>query len=349
MNLKKRFLPLILFLFAELCCVGEIFTTSKCFDLLCAPQYIEKNKEEPRFSSLFSDTVFVTSFSEVNSNTRASKLCNLYVELNGDKDDIDKCLRLIQSLDSLAKNIEWASAILSVRPQLEYVLEHLIQNGYSEYWNEKVYPDLKVHIDNYNLDKDYLESINSSLSSFAIPDSLDDTHSNIYILDIDNAFNLSDESFCCTPLILDPEIEKQLRLSFVNIYIHENLHGLRISPELMAKLNGLDEDSFFKENEDIAKKHNEGGNEAFVVAAELFISNQLGIRDDQNVYDEVLQYVDGSLVLAPIIYVNLPYRNQNESYNDFLIRLFDNGIIKAGDIERSYNSAMNLLRSRIDK
>ncbi len=50
------------------------------------------------------------------------------------------------------------------------------------------------------------------------------------------------------------------------------------------------------------------------------------MRDAQNVYDEFSQYVDGSLVLAPIIYVNLSNRNHNESYNDFLLRLFENGI-----------------------
>ncbi len=199
------------------------------------------------------------------------------------------------------------------------------------------------------MDKTLLKSINSSLKDFALPDSIPDTHSKIFILDIDNAFNLSDESFCCTPLILDPEIEKQLRLNFVNIYIHENLHSLNISPDLMGKLNELYNDSFYKEKEEAAKNHNEGGNEAFVVAAEVFISNKLGLRDNQSVYDEFLQYVDGSLVLAPIIYVNLPNRTKDESYNDFLLRLFAEGALKVGNIEQSHNNAMNLLRSRINK
>ncbi len=67
----------------------------------------------------------------------------------------------------------------------------------------------------------------------------------------------------------------------MNIYIHENLHNLYLSPELMAKLGELDSDAFYRSKESIAQKHGEGRNEAFVVAAEVYISNRLGIRDPQ--------------------------------------------------------------------
>ena len=135
----------------------------------------------------------------------------------------------------------------------------------------------------------------------------------------------------------------------MNIYIHENLHNLHVSPELMEKLSELDCDPFYRSKEDIAQKHGEGRNEAFVVAAELFISRKLGIRDNQNVYEELSQYVDGSLVLAPIIYVNLSDRIPDEAYNDFLIRLFDTGILRAGAIKDRYDKAMTAIQSEIDK
>lgn len=328
---------------------GDVFNTSKSFDLLCLPQYIDHIKDDSRFAELCSDSVFIANVYDVNSNCSASKLCNLYSELNGDKDDITKCLFTVQHLDSLAHDVKWAKAILSVQPQLSYVCHKLVEHGYSDYWDNTIYPKLKSHIDNYNLNKDLLNNINQSLTEFFLPESLSDTQSKIYILDIENAFNLSDESFCCTPLILNPEIEKQLRLNFMNIYIHENLHNLHISSELMEKLGELDSDSFYRSKEDIAQKHGEGRNEAFVVAAEVFISHKLGIRDSQNVFDEFSQYVDGSLVLAPIIYINLPNRNSNESYNDFLIRLFDNGILRAGAIKDNYDKAMSAIQSEIAK
>lgn len=348
-RIKKLFVLLLLFISPAFTAVGEIFNTSKCFDLLCAPQYIDQFREDASFSELCSDSVFISNITDVNSKCSASKLCNLYAELNGDKNDISQCLFTVQHLDSLARNIEWAGAILSVKPQLSYVLQRLVDNGYPEYWESKVYPNLKSHIDKYSVNQDLLNAIHTNLSDFFFPDTLADTHSNIYILNIQNAFNLSDESFCCTPLILDPEIEKQLRLNFLNIYIHENLHNLFLSPELMSKLDELYADAFYNRNETVAQAHGEGRNEAFVVAAEVYLSNRLGLRDNQNVYDEFLQYVDGSLVLAPIIYVNLSNRGSKESYNDFLLRLFAEGKLNVGEIENNYQSAMNSVKSRIEE
>lgn len=328
---------------------GEVFNTSKSFDFLCVPQYIDHIKDDIRFSELCCDSVFIAKIADVNSNCSASKLCNLYSEIHGDKDDITNCLFVIQHLDSLACDVEWAKSILSVQPQLSYIFHKLVEHGYSDYWDNTIYPKLQSHINSYNLNKDLYNNINLKLIEFFSPEAMSDTPSKIYILDIENAFNLSDESFCCTPLILNPEIEKQLRLNFMNIYIHENLHNLRISSELMERLSELDSDTFYRSKENIAQKHGEGRNEAFIVAAEVFISHKLGIRDHQNVFDEFSQYVEGSLVLAPIIYVNLPNRIPNESYNDFLIRLFENGILKVGNIKDNYNKAMSVIQSKITK
>ena len=350
MNLLYRLFTLIIFaLLPWNLSFGEVFNTSKSFDLLCSPQYFDHLKEDTRFAELCSDTVFISNLSDVNSKCSASKICNLYSELHGDKHNISSCLFTFEHLDSLARDIEWAKTILSVQPQLYYVLQKLVEHGYSEYWNNVVYPKLKSHIDEYDLNKDLLNNIHLSLSAFFSPEFLSDSQSKIYILDIENAFNLSDESFCCTPLILNPEIEKQLRLNFLNIYIHENLHDLYISPELMERLSALDSDPFYRSKEDIAEKHGEGRNEAFIVAAEVYLSHKLGIRDNQNVFDEFSQYVDGSLVLAPIIYVNLSNRMSDESYNDFLIRLFDTGVLKSGVIDDNYQSAMKIIQSQISK
>lgn len=92
----------------------------------------------------------------------------------------------------------------------------------------------------------------------------------------------------------------------------------------------------------------EGRNEAFVVAAEVFLSYKLGRRNDKDVFDEFKEYVGGSLVLAPIIYVHLEERLPTETYNEFILRLFDNGTIRVGGVEAAYTAAMNLLQARID-
>ncbi|MDE6403098.1 MAG: hypothetical protein K2K86_04735, partial [Muribaculaceae bacterium] len=149
--------------------MGEVFNTSKSFDLLCTPQYIDHLKDDARFAGLCSDSIFISNISDVNANCSASKLCNLYSEIHGDKDDIPACLFTIQHLDSLARDVEWANGILLVQPQLSYILQKLVDYGYSEYWDGTVYPKLKSHIENYNLDKDLLNSIHQSLTEFFSP------------------------------------------------------------------------------------------------------------------------------------------------------------------------------------
>lgn len=244
----------------------------------------------------------------------------------------------------------WIKNILNIKPQLLLITKSLVRAGFSDYWNTSVAPKLNDRIASYysHIPNGTIETINSEMSAFANPEQLSETKTNIYILDIANAFNLLDETFCCTPLLLDPELEKQYHLDFLKVYIHENLHRLNISPELMERLNGLLADNFYKENEQIATAHNEGKNEAFVVAAEVFLSNKLGRREDKSVFEEFSEYVDGSLVLAPIIYVHLGERLPTETYNDYLLRLFDNGTISVGNVEKEYNAAMYELKSRIE-
>ena len=67
-----------------------------------------------------------------------------------------------------------------------------------------------------------------------------------------------------------------------------------------------DNDDFYRTHEDRARAYGEGGNEAFVVAAERYVSRRLGRIDDKQVLDEFLVYCDGTHVLAPIVYRYLP-------------------------------------------
>lgn len=47
------------------------------------------------FAELSSNSVFISNVKKVNSNCSASKLCNLYPKICGDKDDIAKCMLTI--------------------------------------------------------------------------------------------------------------------------------------------------------------------------------------------------------------------------------------------------------------
>lgn len=328
----------------------HLFSTSKCLDLLCSIQYYDKIKSRPQFMDLQNDSIFVKAIDCINSRTRASKLCNAYVKFGSDLNDPDSCIRFIENIVNIVPATEqqsdWIRNIIDIDDELCYAIKSLIQNGYGEYWDSIVNPSLQQQIDNYysTIQDGLLDAIHSELRDFAEPEILSKSHSKTYIVDIDNAFNLDDESFCCTPFLLDPELEKKYHLDFVKVYIHENLHRLDVSQELMSHLDNLLQDDFYSENEKIAAQHNEGKNEAFVVAAEVFLSKKLGRRSSPDVYNEFLEYVDGSLVLAPIIYIHLPERTNSETYNDFLVRLFDEDKIKIGSVKTEYDKAMLQLK-----
>ncbi|WP_373815426.1 hypothetical protein, partial [Porphyromonas loveana] len=139
---------------------------------------------------------------------------------------------------------------------------------------------------------------------------------------------------------------KQYRINFIQVYIHENLHRLYLSKSLIDKLDELYEnDSFYRKNEDVAQKHGEGKNEAFIVAAETYISRKLGLKTDREVYQEFDEYVEGSLVLSPIIYQYISNKKGKDSFNDFLLNLFEKKYIKAGSVEKQYNEIMRKLKN----
>jgi hypothetical protein len=207
-----------------------------------------------------------------------------------------------------------------------------------------VRPCLNNAIEQYRIAPEQLGAIHQEITRLAGGQPLDATGSRIYILgNIDNAFALLDETFCCTPLLLDPETARQYRIDFMQVYIHENLHRLSLSGELLDMLQTLyDNDDFYRTHEDRARAYGEGGNEAFVVAAERYVSRRLGRIDDKQVLDEFLVYCDGTHVLAPIVYRYLPDLRDGESFDGFLRRLLDRRI-RPGKVESQYRRAMKKL------
>lgn len=326
---------------------AELFTTSKCFDFIASLQYFDKLKDHPKFSHIATDSTFMHNLNHINREITASKLCNFYAMFTDERNDLDSCVTFFNKLnknnDIQYSNEEWIKHIVSLQPELSQCFTMIKEADYSEYWDSQIKPELDNYIRSYPIKNELLDKIHSAMTDFSGSEGLSETHSKTYVMNIDNAFNLSDESFCCTPVLLDPKMEKQFRLDFIKVYIHENLHRLKISNELMGKLDELMADDFYRENEEKAREYNEGRNEAFVVAAEVFISKKIGRRDDKSVYEEFKEYIDGSLVLAPIIYTHLNEKKDNETLNDFILRLFHSGIIKIGFIKDEYDKAMTLL------
>ncbi|WP_373820602.1 hypothetical protein [Porphyromonas loveana] len=349
----KKFITLIVAFFNTMAFgqTHEVFHTSLCYDMLSSFNKYEDIIKSPYFeSTLAKDTVFINDIEIINKKVRPSNICNLYASLPTDKDDASKCYDFFTSLkqeDIPEKfNGQYVNNIFSVMPEILRVLQKLIDANYPKYWFEQVYPILKDEINGYQFEEGILDKIHTELEKMAGNTSLGEQYPKIYILDIDNAFSLNDETFCCTPILLNKEIAKQYRINFIQVYIHENLHRLYLSKSLIDKLDELYEnDSFYRKNEDVAQKHGEGKNEAFIVAAETYISRKLGLKTDREVYQEFDEYVEGSLVLSPIIYQYISNKKGKDSFNDFLLNLFEKKYIKAGSVEKQYNEIMRKLKN----
>lgn len=322
----------------------EIFNKAKALDLIVAIQNFDRiSKSDTTFSCLTNDSSFMADLTAINSQLRASKLCNFYMENNGNPNSIADCVTFWEQETIINHDsLQWVNKILEMRPKISNIVNSMVEAGYPAYWENTVNPQLDEYLDKFKLPKERLDSIQAAFLEFAGPDSLSESQSKIYIIDVSTAaFALPNESFCCSAILLDPAIQKQINLNFLSLFLHENLHRLPLSDELIERLRKLKEaDSFYAAKENEAAQHNEGQNEAFVVAAECFLSNKLGIRTDAEVQQNFREYVDGALVLTPIIYRYLPEKRADQTFNDFLISLFDSGKIKAGEVERQYNEAI---------
>lgn len=354
--MNKIFLSVILLINFNLYSQSQkVFHTSLCYDLLSSIENYATLTESSVYKNiLINDSVYQSNIKLINETVRASNLCNLYASLPTNKDNIDDCIAFFTSLypEQIPQKFQgkYVEKIFNVKDKIIETLIILKKAGYEQYWKQSVFPKIEKAINGFAFEDGLLDNIHKEITLMAGHNPLDEDYSKIYILDIGNAFNLNDETFCSTYFLLDKEVAKQYRINFVQVYIHENLHRLYLSKELMNHLDKLyTTDDFYRSNESIAAEHGEGRNEAFIVAAETYISKKMGLKNDEDVFTEFTEYVDGSLVLTPIIYTYLNKKSEMESYNDFLLKLFKEGKIKSGKIEKQYNNAMKKVSARIKK
>ncbi len=345
---------MFIFVFLSTVAFGQkhkVFHTSVCYDMLCSFDNYEELITNPFFNNILAkDSTFKADIKSIKQNVRPSNICNLYASLPSDKNNIKECFLFLKALrkENIPEEFmgQYVENIFSVMPQILNVVEKLIDANYQKYWEEQVYPNLKQDIDNFTFEEGVLDKIHEELIKMSGNGNLNDEYSKIFILNIDNAFSLNDGTFCCTSALLDKEIAKNYRIDFIQVYIHENLHRLYLSKDIMRILEKLyKEDAFYRKNENIARSYGEGINEAFIVAAETYISRKLGLKNDEDVFLEFKEYIDGSLILAPIIYSFLPLKENKQPFDSFLLSLFETEKIKSGNIEKHYNEIMRRLQN----
>lgn len=350
---SKILLAVIVCLASSRILAQDIFHTSVCYDLLSTiDQFEDMEKLDPFYSEtrLVNDSLFIANACKIHKKVRASNLCNLYSIARLDKNNVRQCIRFFSELDTckVPDNYKgaWLERILSVKDELTAYLSAMEEAGYGAYWKLKIEPKLLKSIADYTINPGLLDDIHREINALAGPEPLDDEYPKTYVLDIGNAFNLLDETFCTTYLLLDREMARKFRIDFIQVYIHENLHRLRISPRTMQRLEELKRsDEFYRRNEAMAEKFGEGLNEAFVVAAESYISRRLGLKTLSDVHTEFTTYCDGTLVLAPILYAHLPEKGSDETFDAFINRLFDETILTAGQIQTQHDLAVKAIQA----
>ncbi len=129
---------------------------------------------------------------------------------------------------------------------------------------------------------------------------------------------------------------------FVRTAIHEVLHGFRPSSTLEDYYQALcEDDEFFAATLPKLEVWGEGGWENIIEAGEAYISHKLGLCTSKELTQHLRRQYDGALVLAQVIYHHLLARETelaSMSYNDFLVKLFEEGVISPGNLEAQYHT-----------
>lgn len=80
--------------------------------------------------------------------------------------------------------------------------------GYGSYWKQKIEPKLLKSMADYAISPGFLDDIHLEINALSGPEPPDNEYPKTYVLDIGNAFNLLDKTFCTTYLLLDREMAK---------------------------------------------------------------------------------------------------------------------------------------------
>lgn len=236
------------------------------------------------------------------------------------------------------------------RKELIDVIKALKEKGYPEYWQTEIKPiveeeceELEAKLSAYSV-----ESIITDVDAFLGPDYRSDAFEiTIYLsyfsLPISYALpgNQSVHSFSKTEPI-DAE-------GFVSTLIHELLHKLEPSDELKAYYKDLlSKDTFFAEKHDyLINVMKSGDNEDYVIGAEAYLTEKLGVASRENFYDSIQRSHSGSTVIAPVIYSQLIEQGGSSGdYNSFLTGLFRNKAIEAGKVQKQFYSALEKVCGR---
>jgi hypothetical protein len=108
-----------------------------------------------------------------------------------------------------------------------------------------------------------------------------------------------------------------------------------------VEINVLKADEFLGAIKDVLARYmsDPGDEEEFVVALEHFVSTRNGVRTESAAYRSISGWYEGTMPIGMIVFDELiKHGDIPDDINAWIIGLFENGIIKAGEIEVSAKS-----------
>lgn len=229
------------------------------------------------------------------------------------------------------------------RTMLVEVLRAMQAEGFEEYWHREIKPIVQQQCDAlHDFLRDYpTDRLIDAVNDFAKPDKPFHAPTlHVY---------LTYFSYALCYRVSENEQVQSFRpgkainaTGFVRTAIHEVLHSFRPNSTLKDYYQALrEDDEFFAATLPKLEIWGEGGWENMIEAGEAYISHKLGLCTSKELTQHLRRQYDGALVLAQVIYHHLLARETelaSLSYNDFLVKLFEEGVISPGNLEAQYQT-----------
>jgi len=233
----------------------------------------------------------------------------------------------------------WVSHVEKNKELLKRVLIALEQAGYDKYYKHKIKPIVNARCEEMRkqLEKYSVENIKRSIEGFLGPQYVITGSPNaIYLtyFSYSLAYHLPDNSSVYSFSVTQP-----LRIStFISTFVHELLHNYYPSDELRTYLQRLSENQLYMKTRQILHGYwGEPDSEDLIVAAEKYLAVDMGVLKSEQVFEHLYRKYDRSLILAVIIYDNMSREGlAGKTYENFLINLFENGVIQPEIVDQQY-------------
>lgn len=298
------------------------------------------NKFYPRekliWQSRLGKNVIDTINTVVDSNVVNFKLCYVFTFVNANS--IDEIIYWLKNAELFKSTVSEKSLsikdmrhtatmkdvdkIILVKDKLIYVLNKMKENGWENDWKALTFRMQKdIELKQKQLIKYNPEYLKEKVNEFLGSPPKEDSSSTVYYIyyAYPNGFKMP-YNMMGVWSIEEPKY-------FVTTHVHELLHSFSIyHPEYITLHDNLVNNSpkFLEQENILLHQMWESKDEFYIVAAECYISVQLGLRTDIEAVEYIKSTNGGSMKYSLLLYnyLNKYFKQSNLSFGDFLLNVF---------------------------